>query len=202
MHPYATDSHERKTVPLILAMLAIGSAYGLSWLLGVTSLQDKLWWLEIPSVLGFYGFLWWLFDRCIWKWKLLRTVGLVRVPDFNGRWRGHGISSYLREDGNRAEFDFQLEIGQEWTRLHVRMETAESASDSLIGAIVVGDGRRATLSYEYESHPRASAVETMQIHRGSARLERVNDDDSLEGEYYTGRGRQNYGEMKLQRISR
>jgi hypothetical protein len=39
----------------------------------------------------------------------------------------------------------------------------------------------------------------MQIHHGTARL-RVIDENTLEGDYYSGRGRQNYGSITLRKV--
>src|SRR5260370_11463883 len=105
MHPYATDSEERRLVPLILAVLAILSAYGLYWFLNYTKWQDKLWWLEIPSVAGFYGFYWGLFGRWVWKWSLLRTLNVIHVPDLDGHWKSTGEASYKDPNGNRTQFN-------------------------------------------------------------------------------------------------
>ena len=45
----------------------------------------------------------------------------------------------------------------------------------------------AELSYQYVNEPMSNAPGTMEIHRGTATLELIGS--SLEGDYYTGRGR-------------
>ncbi len=55
------------------------------------------------------------------------------------------------------------------------------------------------LIYEYVSEPNPGAVETLHIHYGTARV--TLNDDNLEGEYYTGRGRLNIGTIRLHRKS-
>jgi len=49
-----------------------------------------------------------------------------------------------------------------------------------------------------DNEPNADAAETMQIHRGTARLV-LTGNDELQGDYYTGRGRKNTGGMRLHR---
>jgi hypothetical protein len=197
MHPYATDSNERKSVPFILAVAAIISAYFLSKLIDASGMQDKLKWIDLPSVAGFYGIYWKLFDKWIWKWKPLRVIRLVRVPDFAGDWEGEGVSSYI-ENGERRRYDIRVHIEQEWTKIQISARTQESRSESLIGSVIVGNGRNPTLSYEYQNHPGQHAAQTMHAHPGMTRLE-VIDPTTLDGEYYTGRDRQNYGTLQLRR---
>jgi len=54
------------------------------------------------------------------------------------------------------------------------------------------------LIYDYLNEPKSDAVETMQMHRGTARLVLAGADE-LEGDYYTGRGRKNAGSIRLRR---
>jgi hypothetical protein len=54
------------------------------------------------------------------------------------------------------------------------------------------------LIYDYLNEPNSDAVDTMHMHRGTARLV-LTETDKLEGDYYTGRDRKNTGAMKLRR---
>jgi hypothetical protein len=199
MHAYATDSNERFTVPALLVVLAILSALGLTKVVEFFRLHDKLWWLDLPAVWGFYGLYWKVFDRYLWKLRVVRRLRLVRVPNLAGVWTGHGISSFQNEQGELTRYEARLVIHQGWTRCFVRLEANDSRSESVIGALMVGDGQPATLSYEYRNEPRAHADKTMHPHRGMARLEMVSV-DQLEGEYYTGRDRQRYGTLHLRKV--
>ena len=198
MHPYATDSSERVTIPVIVIAVAIGASFGVAKLVTASGLQDKLWWLDVPAVWGFYVLFLKGFDRWVWTWPVLRMIGLVRVPDLNGTWTGHGVSLFEDGQGKNTRFDVQVRIAQRWTQCLIQLETAHSQSESVIGGITVGEGQRPTLSYEYRNEPRALASQGMQAHRGAARLE-MHDDGHLEGEYYSGRGRQGYGTLHLRR---
>src|SRR5712664_3114454 len=171
MHPYATDSSERTTIPAILFIVAIGAAFGVAKLVSASGLQDKLWWLDVPAVWGFYVLFLKAFDRWAWKWRLWRSIRLLSVPDFSGTWTGHGVSLFEDGEGKNTRFDVEVRISQRWTKCRVLLETIHSQSDSLVGSISVGEGQRATLSYEYRNEPRALAAPGMQGHRGMARLE-------------------------------
>jgi hypothetical protein len=197
MHPYATDSTERIVIPLGLAAASIVSAFALSWIIDASGLQPLLWWLEVPSVVGFYGLYFKIFDVRLWRADVLRTVGLIKVPDLSGCWKGAGESLY-DDSGTRTPFDCEITIEQRWTTLRVSLSTKTSRSVSHIGALLV-TGKSPSLTYEYLNEPRAVAVSSMNMHRGVARLEATSSSE-LDGDYYSGRGRRTFGTLRLRRV--
>ncbi len=78
MHAYATDV-DRKGVPIVLALVAIGAT--LLFLYVIQTLKITIpWWIDAPSVMGFYGILYALYDRVLWR----QHVGSIRfsnIPD-------------------------------------------------------------------------------------------------------------------------
>ncbi len=194
MHPYATDSAERKLVPLYLAAASITAAF----LLHKTLEGVIPWWIDAPSVAGFYALFYLVFDRWLWRLPFLHSSRLLRVPNLNGRWNGSVTSSF---NGHATNHDAYLEIHQTWTELSVCLRTDRSQSRSLIGTITTQDPTTGTLGYEYFNEPKANAVANMQIHRGTARLNLTTLDDRwlLEGEYYSGRGRQSFGTLRFEK---
>jgi hypothetical protein len=66
MHGYSTDSAERRIVPLLLASVAIMLAWLSSKILAIVHLTLP-WWLDAPSTVGYYGALYALFDRNLWR---------------------------------------------------------------------------------------------------------------------------------------
>lgn len=195
MHPYATDSTERKSIPLVLAVLSIISSYVLGEL--VEWLQWKnLWWLDLPAVFGFYGLFWLAFDGWMWRWPLLHDTRIVRVPDLNGHWKGYVRSSF---DGQAENRPVDVDIEQSWTKIRVVLRTEHSRSMSVIGAVMIYDGPEPWLTYEYRNEPKSGAAATMHAHRGLTRLE-VLERNMLEGEYYSGRDRENQGVLHLARV--
>ena len=75
MHPYATDSQERKTIPLFIAAFAVISALALSRLLQLIHWPG---WVDAPATMGFYGIYYDLFRRWFWRIPLLHTLGIVK----------------------------------------------------------------------------------------------------------------------------
>lgn len=194
MHAYTTNSAERKFVPLYIAGASILAAWVLNRVLG--AMQFALpWWIDAPSVIGFYGLLYAIFNKYLWRWQILRIIGVVKVPDLNGIWNGYVASSF---DKHATKYDAILRIVQNWTRISIILETVYSKSSSLIAAIVTEDPDT-VLSYEYLNEPMPNAKHTMHTHRGTARLTMQSNGKALEGEYYTGRDRQNFGILRFER---
>jgi hypothetical protein len=147
-------------------------------------------------VVGFYGFLYAWFDRRLWRAKWLRKIGLIGVPDLSGEWHGFVKSSY---DSSTEDHDVSLTIHQTWTHLCVLLRAGESRSRSVIGAIHVEEPEGPALVYEYRNEPDSLAVDTMHVHHGTAHLTFDSADDSLSGDYYTGRDRKTHGGLRVVR---
>jgi hypothetical protein len=195
MHPFATDSLERKNIPISLAGLSFGLAY-LLWTAIQIMKVPMLWWLDMPSVLGIFWLLYAAFDAWVWRWSVLRRMKVVKIPDLSGEWRGHCASSF---DEHCTEYSVEVTIQQTWNDISITLTSASSASHSLSGSILLYQPGGTTLSYEYRNEPKAAAIDSMHSHRGTALLKLVSN-GRLEGEYYTGRDRGNYGTIHLRKV--
>ncbi len=190
MHGYSTDSGERRVVPLCLASLAIALAWVSFKILALLHFSLP-WWLDAPSTLGFYGALYALFDRNLWRNRFVRKLGLVRVPNLTGCWRGYLLSSF---DGHVKRHDLIINIFQSWTQISVFLTTETSMSRSCAAVIQVDDPDGLALTYQYQNQPLANAMRTLHMHYGTAMLRMSNDDD-LTGDYYAGRDRRTFGRI-------
>jgi hypothetical protein len=76
----------------------------------------------------------------------------------------------------------------------------KSRSHSRVASLMIADDDECILIYDYLNTPKHNTPETMHMHRGSVEL-RFQLDDGLdgEGEYYSGRDRNNYGTIRLVR---
>ncbi|SRR5467141_272996 len=195
MHAYSTDSGERERVLFGLALLAVGAAWSLSRVLCAIHVAVP-WWLDAPSTMGFFGIFVAVFDRYVWRARVLHRIGLLEVPVLDGEWRGHIVSSF---DDHKKPREVRVRIRQTWMRIVVLLSSGTSNSHTLAAAIQVHAPEGAVLSYEYENQPQPDAVKTMEIHLGTARLVFA-DGRVLEGFYYSGRGRQEHGSIHLERV--
>jgi hypothetical protein len=194
MHGYSTDSDERRVVPLLLASLAISFAWLSSKLLLAIHLSVP-WWVDAPSVMAFYGVLYGLFDRYLWRNGLVSKLGLVRMPNLAGRWYGYLITSF---DGHAKHHDLMITICQSWTQITVFLTTPKSISRSCAAVIQVDDPEGVALIYQYQNQPVADATRTMHMHYGTAML-RVSIEGFLVGDYYAGRDRRTFGRICCRR---
>jgi hypothetical protein len=189
MHGYSVDGHDRQVVHGVLATLSVAAA------LFLDSALKRLgwavpWWVDSPSVMGFFGFLHRAYE--LHGWRVFRST-----PDFRGTWVGWADSTHA--NGTRSPV--VLHIRQTWTRISICLESETSVSRSLMAAVHTRDGSRPGVSYEYLNEPKARTVSTLHIHRGTVALRLGAAPDELEGDYYTGRDRSNVGTLAIRRVS-
>lgn len=189
MHPYSIDNEERKTILLAFALISVVLAWGFYKILSIYQIPLP-WWIESPSVLFFYGFIFIVFDK--WAWKIFAKIGLIKTPQLNGKWKGYLKSSF---DEHATEVKATLTIYQTWTRIRISSATEHSSSYSETASIVLNAPEGNYLSYQYINEPKADAANKLGIHRGTTRLFFNEKENTLYGEYFSGRGRQNYGSI-------
>lgn len=190
---YGNDSNERRTVSLILGVVAIVLAYILNEVLAPRFISLP-WWFDAPSVLGFYSLTYLAFEKGLWR--IAARLNLLSVPDLNGRWEGVLRSSH---DQHALDRHVRVTIAQTWSRMTIILDARESRSESVLVGIATENRLNPRLMYEYLSKPGSSARESMEIHEGTTVLDFDRGAEVLEGYYYTGRGRLNHGSVTLRR---
>ena len=194
MHDYAIDSRERVFVARLLFM-ASALVSGVGAMLIPADVVPMRWLLPLPSIALVFGVSYWAFDNWLWRWRFLRTLRLISVPDLRGAWTGTVASSYT---GFEIDQPVTVTIEQTWTKLAVRLNAAESRSWSVTASVLTHAPEGLVLTYLFDNDPKAEAVSTMQRFRGTTVLVGTAP-DRLEGYYYTGRGRETHGSLKLRR---
>ncbi len=121
---------------------------------------------------------------------------MVRVPDLNGNWEGHVLSSY---DRHTRQYPVRVRIEQTWSEICISLTGERSRSSSELAGILT-KARPVTLGYVYLNNPEEASPDTMYMHRGTTQLRLGDDPTILEGDYYSGRGRQTYGSIRLVRV--
>lgn len=192
MHPYSWNSPAHKIVIVGLAAPAILSTWPLfalpmapAWIFGPVALLAYLGYLE-------------LFDRYLWRVSIFRSLRIVDVPDLNGVWEA-GIKSsfsHLKE-----EHRIFVRIRQTWTRISITAETPESISTSVAAAVRMTE-KTVELIYTFDSRARGGSLESAQKHSGTTWLRLSPDRSQFAGQYFTGRGRNNVGSLRLRRAGK
>jgi hypothetical protein len=191
MHSYSTDSDERSRATVFIAILSILTLLTLNSFLG-----SFPWWIEPPSVLGFYMGISTIFDRYVWRIPLLSKLGFIKLPDLNGTWRGTVCSSHHHMLEKRI---VTIQISQTWSAISITLESAESVSQSCSASLYINDAEGAILRYQYRNTPHPTSKKAMQSHWGTVKL--CVKGNRLVGDYYTGHERQTYGELELRRLT-
>jgi hypothetical protein len=189
------DMDGRKIVPLFIAATSIFCVWSLDYLFTTWNILLP-WWMEGPSIVGLYGLSYSIFNERLWRLSFIRRI--LRIPDLRGMWRGYLQSSY---DDFRSRIDATMEIRQNWTRMLITMQTQTSKGYSLGAMIITHGSDEMVLSFEYFNEPRTTAEDAMHMHRGTTRLAIAHDFQSLDGDYYTGRDRRNYGILHFERVN-
>jgi len=194
MHSYASDSNDRRIAPWVIGGIAVVVAFLFSAFVEWQKIKVP-WWVETPSIMSAYGIVYWLYNRYGWKWRLF-GFRFSEIPDFSGTWFGELHSNHA----NGTKIHSIVHIHQTWTNLCVKFESQTSRSYSVMAAVNVTPGPTEGLTFHYTNTPRHDATDTMQSHAGFNHLRLLPDGKTLEGDYFSGRGRQTFGSMKLVRI--
>ena len=87
-----------------------------------------------------------LFDKFIWKWKILHKLGIIKIPNLNGKWKGNFQSSYHDFKENLPVI---LIIEQSWSKICIKGKFNHSKSSSDTTSIKVNLGKEIMLHYSY-----------------------------------------------------
>lgn len=197
MHPYTTNAEDKMKIYGLIAFVSVVASLALFSLLKWLQIEAP-WYIDTPSVIAFFGIFYKLFDSWLWKTTLSNKTSLITTPDFSGIYKGYILSSY---DVYTKEYRATLSIKQTWTNISIILTTDNSRSESVLGMIItnIPDGYK--LLYAYQNKPKSDASNTMHSHDGTANLLLFSKDQKiiLEGDYYTGRDRQNHGRLYFQK---
>lgn len=215
MHSYSTNESKITTfgqIGLAAALAAIGFHFTIEWLvnaLGWSSYSENYGWLVSPiSMSGIFALFFRLYDSRLWKrsfWKLR----LSSSPDLNGTYVG-----YCKPHDRPVPQLTVMWIFQTWSEISIAVDGFTKSSvgtvwkrsdvgkrerlgrDRSIAAMInkSGDSMLLTTTYRHtgEKEDQPNFMGTYELSfRGT----------SLEGNYFTGKGRGSHGHLSLNRIS-
>ena len=189
MHSYTTDT-EKTVIFSWIAIISVVASLALYSFFKYINIEVP-WFIDAPSVAGFYGIFYKIFDEWFWK-------KITKIPDLTGSWKGKVITSY---DKQKKEYPAELSIKQTWSHISLVLTTENSRSGSCLAMISTKNADGSKIHYAYENKPRHNAVSTMKQHDGTASLILMKNSDKtiLEGDYYTGRDRKNIGTLYFEK---
>jgi len=196
MHPYQIDEQVRTRIFLLRASAAIALAYVAS--IAVNALQwQPPWWLEYPSAFGLFALLLAAYNRYLWFRAPFSSLEWFRIPRIAGAWNATLESSH---DSFSNPTRATAIIRQTGSRLSSALDAQESTSHSLSASLLpLETTNDFQLTYHYLNTPKPSAPSEMVPHYGFAALRFSKEPSTLEGEYFSGRGRHQHGSIHLTR---
>ncbi len=195
MHDYSIDSNIRRVTHVVLAVVSLSLP---TWVTKFAVQTGMPAWVSFPLSFGAtFGLLYFIVDRFAWRW----LCTLHGIPDLQGKWEAQGKSSYIDPATQQpVEFSMTVTIRQTFSRIEVFTETKDSTSRSFMASIEIQHA--VTLfRYGFENVPKNMSNSELQRHPGMMEL-RHSSTDVLEGDYFSGKHRLRYGELKMTRISR
>jgi SMODS-associating 2TM, beta-strand rich effector domain len=198
MHSYSVDSAERRIVPYYLAVVALAATFAVRAVVQRFGFDAGS--IYVPSGFAVYGFLYWAFDRFLWKFGLLHRCGIVRVPDLNGTWSGELRSSHSRL---LKPHEVSLRVHQTWSTVLFTLESSTSISRSAMANFIRPSPGEFELRWEYQAEAKPPSSPNNFNHRGVTRLRVPTSGSSVlpdvAGDYYTQHGRDSSGTISLRR---
>ena len=145
----------------------------------------------ITTVVSFDTFVVILFNKWIWKWKLLYNW-LVPFPNLNGTWKGHIFSNWIdvKTGSKPAPIPVILTIKQTFINISCVMRTVEMNSYSFISGFDIDkENQILRLIYLYHSIPKQTVIDRSPSHYGTIIFDIINDNGSMElnGDYFNER---------------
>jgi len=185
-HPYSHGAQSKAVLWMAAVSVLVAFAFGAI----LSSLKwSPPWWLDTPAVAGFYGAIYSLYDRVLWRMTFFRRVH--GIPDLSGTYT---VKVRTSHDGHSAVHEGTAIISQRWTHIVIRLDMPSSSSTSKGAWLVESPGAGFCATYAYTNTPKATAALALSPHDGTATVT-FSSQRRGEGAYYTGRGRANYGEL-------
>jgi len=179
---------------LLLIAISFSAVYLINYFLKSRNIITPFF-VELPSMPAVYALLFYLFDKYFWKWGIFRKFKIIIAEDLSGEWEGISKSSY---DNFKADTKIILKIGQTATKIKINGVFDSSKSVSFNESFAYSEvDNNVALFYFYRNEPNCDAEKTMAMHEGCVKLVYDKAKKSMEGSYYSGRDRNNYGTIKV-----
>ena len=188
MHYFSIESNERTNVFSVIAFASVFFSWGLNKLFEIFSLVIP-WWIDAPSVVGFFSILILLFNLFLWKVNWVRKSLNIITPDITGNWEGYIKTNF---ENFEKPIPAELIIEQKWMKIMIEFKTSSSTSKSM-SANIVKRGDEYEILYSYDNYPKGGQPETLVPHKGFVIAIYNPVKKKIEGQYFTDPHRKNNG---------
>lgn len=142
---YSIDTRSRRKVYGCAAVVALMIGSGLAFLGGVINSKAIA-----PSSLTVYFGLVELYNRLLWRLPVFRW--LTGIPNISGSWSGYVTRSQSRS--KKEKVPVQLIVNQNWTKIDLLLEAAETVSEAMSVAMHVENTDRIRIIWTYSVRSR------------------------------------------------
>ncbi|MBC8555507.1 MAG: hypothetical protein H8D23_38320 [Candidatus Brocadiales bacterium] len=140
---YAIDTDGRTIIYFILAFVAVGCAFAISYL-GQFHEYLKA---TAPSALMIYICLIAIFDKYIWKWNLVNV--LVGIPVLEGNWEG--VLTRTDVNNETTSRQVKLVVTQTWRKMALVFNGERSVSDAQVISLFNSNENSVRIKWIYVS---------------------------------------------------
>jgi len=201
MHPYSVDSRRFPSIAYYVAASAIVLTLGLRILLQFFHVNPGTI-TYLPSAFALYAALYGIFDRFLWKWRVVQWLGIVTTPDVSGHWQGNLRSSH---SNYLIDHEVLVRVHQTWTNIRLTLDGERSISLSTMACIATVSPSEYELRWEYLAEAKRPDENELFNHRGVTTLRFQTSGSKvlpiIKGSYYTQQGRDSNGTIILERVS-
>lgn len=152
--------------------------------------------VELLTTLTIFALLEFVFNS--WAWRLLCLVSTLHIYDFAGTYEGDSAAG----DGNR--YPAKLTIRQNWSNIEIAFESGDASSKSFSASVIrdrLAKGQ-VELVYNYFAPGTHVGEDRVGAHYGTAMLKRSFRGAKLEGDYFTERKRDSFGQLSMKRVQK
>ena len=186
MRHYTVDTNPRTKIYFVLAVISAATATAVS---SGTSLVPFH--FTAPSSMFIFALLISIFDRFIWKWRMLRWW--VGIPNLDGTWSGK-LVRLSESNGAPEDHEVSVTITQDWRKMSIVFEGQRSKSAAEVIALHVENRKDISIKWIYSAKDRSGINPGNLYGQGTtdAWLKVVAGRRTLEGTYYSSKLRKGF----------
>jgi len=197
MHEYSLSYHDRKNIYYFVVILSGIISIPITLFVGsISSILNLS--LMAPSGLVIFFLVFHLFDKYIWKLPFMYSLGIIKIPNLNGRWL-----ATIKSSKSNNDIEARVTITQTYSKIKILLTTEQSRSESTMANIDIIDPNSFKLRYEYHAEFQKDENSEIKRHYGvtSLFLESENQefDNNHKASYYTELNRSSLGTMYFAR---
>lgn len=209
MKYYSIDSNARKTAIIVLLIISSFAVKFINKLIReyLTNIPVNLsafiseldfWGISITSLtlLGFFGILYAIYSRWLWKVPLIKN--LHNVPNLSGLWKGE-LTSTFKTNGKPTRVKVSIEIIQDWDHMRIKCYFPKSSSYNNGAFLSFNGSNGVDLGFPYCNDAHCLDWKTKK-HDGYNFLNISGS--TMTGQYFTNREDGTSGIMELKRIDK